>query len=63
MSSVFFGTATRSFHYTHTIGRSEYSGAGFRHPMDLAIDQENLMYVLSRSRETGRTVCGSPCVP
>ncbi len=51
MSSVFFGIATRSFHYTHTIGRSEYSGAGFRHPMDLAIGQEDAVYVVSRSRQ------------
>ena len=51
MSSVFFGIATRSYQYTHTVGRSEYSGPGFRHPMDLAIGQEDTLYVVSRSRQ------------
>ena len=51
MSSIFFGITTRTFHYSHTIGRAEYSGPGFRHPMDLALDSEDVMYVPSRSRE------------
>ena len=51
MSSVFFGITTRSFHYTHTIGRREYYGAGFRYPMDLAIGRDNIIFVLSRSRQ------------
>lgn len=51
MSSVFFGITTRSFSYDHTIGRSEYSGPGFRHPMDLAIGRGDVIYVPSRSRQ------------
>ena len=51
MSSVFFGLTNRTFSFSHTVGRAEYSGPGFRHPMDLALNSEGLMYVPSRSRE------------
>ncbi len=51
MSSVFFGVSTRSFQYTHTIGRKEFSGPGFDHPIDLAIGREGALYVLNRPRE------------
>ena len=50
MTTVFFGESTRSFHYSHTIGRLEAHGPGFRHPMDLAIADGDLLYVVSRSR-------------
>ena len=48
MSSVFFGVATRSFHYELTIGRAEFSGAGFRVSMDLALAPDGRIYVLNR---------------
>ena len=37
--------------YSHTIGRAEFSGPGFRHPMDMARSEGDLMYVVSRSYE------------
>ena len=51
MGSVFFGIATRSFHYSHTLGRSEYSGSGFRYPLDLALAGDGVIYVVNRSRQ------------
>ena len=51
MSSVFFGVATRSYHYDHTVGRHEFSGAGFRTAADLAVGPDGLMYVVNRSWE------------
>ena len=51
MSSILFGITTRSFHYSHTVGRGEYTGAGFRHPMDLAFGRGDVFYVPNRSRE------------
>ena len=51
MSSVFFGVSTRSFQYTHTIGRKEFAGPGFDHPIDLAIGRDDALYVLNRPRE------------
>ena len=50
MTVPFFGVSTRSFHYSHTIGRAEYVGAGFRYPMDFAIGKNDVMYVINRSR-------------
>ena len=51
MSTVFFGVTTRAFHYSHTIGRQEFSGPGFRAPNDLALGPDGLIYVLNRSWE------------
>ena len=51
MTSVFFGITTRSFSYSHTIGRMEDAGPGFRHPIDLAINQGDLIYVVNRARQ------------
>ena len=51
MSSVTFGVVTRSFHYSHTVGRRLFFGTGFRHPMDLALSQDNLIYVPNRSTQ------------
>ena len=50
MGSVFFGIATRSFHYSHTIGRFEYAGTGFSFPVAMAVGKEDTIYVVSRSR-------------
>ena len=51
MSSIFFGIATRTYLYDRTIGRGEFSGSGFRAPMDLALATGNRMYVANRSWE------------
>ncbi len=51
MSSVFFGITTRAFHYSHTIGRIEFGGAGFRSVMDLALGANGVNYVVNRSWE------------
>ena len=44
-------TLSVSFQYSHTIGRAEFSGPGFRNPVAMARGQEDLMYVVSRSYE------------
>ena len=51
MSSVFFGVTTRSYHYDRTVGRAEFSGAGFRQPIDIALAPNGLIYVINRSWE------------
>ena len=51
MTSVFFGVTTKSFHYSHTIGRMTFFGEGFRHPMDMATRSDGVMYVPSRSTQ------------
>ena len=51
MASIFFGISTRSFTYSHTIGRFEFAGPGFRNPMDFAIGQDEVVYAVNRSRE------------
>ena len=51
MTAVYFGVSTRSFHYTHTIGNMDYAGASLRNPMDLAIGQEDMIYVVNRCRQ------------
>jgi DNA-binding beta-propeller fold protein YncE len=37
--------------YSHTIGRAEFSGPGFRAPVGIARGQDDQLYVLSRSYE------------
>ena len=51
MSSVSFGVTSRTFEYSHTVGRRLFSGSGFRHPMDLALSQDDLIYVANRSTQ------------
>ena len=51
MSSVFYGIADRAFEYDRTLGRSAFSGAGFRAHVDLALGPEGRIYVLNRSWE------------
>lgn len=41
----------RVFNYSHTIGRGATAGPGFRHPVDLALGDENTIYVLNRGDE------------
>ncbi|PKB81352.1 MAG: hypothetical protein BZY88_06600 [SAR202 cluster bacterium Io17-Chloro-G9] len=51
MSTHFFGVSNRTFSYSHSLGRAEFSGAGFRNAVDLALGDDDLIYVLSRSYE------------
>ncbi len=51
MAAVFFGLTTRIYKYSHTIGRSECSGTGFRQPSDLAVGEGGRLYVVNRSVE------------
>ena len=51
MSTHFFGLKNWTFAYSHSIGRNEFAGKGFRFPMDLALASEDLIYVVNRSRE------------
>ena len=51
MSTHFFGLNQRSYNYSHSLGRLEMSGTGFRSPVDFAIDAEGVAYVLNRSYE------------
>ena len=51
-----------TFRYSHTIGRNEVSGVGFRSPVAVALGKEDRMYVVSRasdSRVDGKriTIC------
>jgi hypothetical protein len=40
-----------TFRYTHTIGRGEQRGPGFRTPVSMALAPNDLMYVVSRASE------------
>ena len=44
-------TLTPSFQYSHTIGRAEFNGPGFRNPVAMARNSEGVLYVVSRSYE------------
>ena len=43
--------ATVTFRYSHTIGRNEESGTGFRCPVDVARGKDDRLYVVNRSFE------------
>jgi len=49
MSSHFFGITDRFFSFSHTLGRTELAGTGFRFPLDLALGQDDVIYVLNRT--------------
>ena len=51
MASIFFGIATRSFHYDRTIGQQVAIGPGFLAVVDLALGPEGRIYVLNRGFE------------
>ena len=51
MTTYFFGVATRSYHYEKTVGRAEFSGPGFRTPVDIALRPDGVIYILNRSWE------------
>ncbi len=46
-----YSAANRVFKYSHTIGRNEFAGPGFRHPVALARGKGDLIYVANRSYE------------
>ena len=41
----------RTFNYSHAIGMGTPGGAGFRNPLDLALGEGGMIYVLSRGSE------------
>ena len=51
MSTHFFGVSSRTFSYSHSIGRAEFSGNGIRNAVDVALSDDELVYVLNRSYE------------
>ena len=42
--------------YSHTIGIASFEGRGFMNPVDLALDNDGLLYVLSRSNASNKDV-------
>jgi DNA-binding beta-propeller fold protein YncE len=51
MSTHFFGIKDWTFSYSHSVGRNEFAGTGFRNPVDLALAPDDVVYVLNRSYE------------
>ncbi len=51
MSTHFFGIKEWTFSYSHSVGRNEFAGTGFRNPMDLALGANDVVYVVNRSYE------------
>ena len=47
----FFGLNQRAYSYSHTVGRSEFGGIGFKNPVDMAINDGDIVYVLNRAYE------------
>jgi DNA-binding beta-propeller fold protein YncE len=51
MSTHFFGIKEWTFAYSHSVGRNEFAGTGFRNPLDMALGADDLVYVVNRSYE------------
>src|SRR5205823_5167874 len=51
MSTHFFGIKDWTFTYSHSVGRNEFAGTGFRNPVDLALGADDVVYVVNRSYE------------
>jgi len=51
MSTHFFGIRDWTFAYSHSVGRNEFAGTGFRNPLDLALGANDVVYVVNRSYE------------
>ena len=51
MSTHFFGLTDRTFVYSHSLGRNEFAGTGFRNPVDMALAADDVVYVINRSYE------------
>src|SRR5262245_35503303 len=54
MSTHFFGIKDWTFAYSHSVGRNEFAGTGFRNPVDLALASDDVVYVINRSYEYRR---------
>ena len=51
MATHFFGLTSRTFRYSHSVGRAEFAGTGFRNATDMAIAHDGTVYVCNRSYE------------
>ena len=51
MASVFLGINDRTYTYESTAARAEHMGAGVRYPIDFAITDEEIAYIVNRGRE------------
>ena len=51
MSTHFFGIKERTYAYSHSVGRNEFAGTGFRNPVDIAIGKDDVIYAINRSYE------------
>jgi DNA-binding beta-propeller fold protein YncE len=51
VTAQFFGLTEWLFRFSHSLGRAEYNGTGFRRPVDLALGADDFVYVLNRSLE------------
>ena len=51
MSTHLFGLSDRTFSYSHSVGRNEFAGTGFRNPVDMALGADDIVYVINRAYE------------
>lgn len=51
MATHFFGLKDWTFEYSHSVGRNEFAGTGFRNAMDVALGADDVIYVINRSYE------------
>ena len=51
MATHFFGLKDRTFYHSHSVGRNEFAGTGFRNPVDMAIAPDGSVYIGNRSYE------------
>ena len=51
MATHFFGLKDRTFYHSHSVGRNEFAGTGFRNPVDMAIAPDGSVYIVNRSYE------------
>mgnify|MGYP001006476934 CR=1 FL=1 len=51
MSTHLFGLTDRTFSYSHSVGRDEFAGTGFRNPVDMALGAYDSVYVINRAYE------------
>ena len=51
MASVFLGINDRTYTYESTAARAEHMGAGVRYPIDFAITDDEIAYIVNRGRE------------
>ena len=52
MSVHLFGISDRTYSYSHSVGRNEFAGTGFRNPVDFVCSSDDTLYVLNRSYES-----------